>query len=160
VIAVRPATPIDLPRLADIHAQAFTRPWSPADLEALLTGQGRLALLAEVGAGAAGFILVQTVIDEGEILTLAVLPEHWRSGVGRALVLAAVKACHAAGAASLWLEVADDNAAALGLYAQVGFVDAGRRRGYYRREDGATADAVVLRRNLNSLPPSAYAAAP
>lgn len=160
MIQVRPATAADLPRLAEIHAGAFPHPWSASDLDVLLDTEGRRALLVEDEDGVAGFILTQTVADEGEILTLAVLPARRRGGVGRALVLAAVEACRTAGVARLWLEVAEDNAAARGLYAQAGFIDAGRRRGYYRRDDGGAADAVVLRRNLNSPPPSAYAAAP
>lgn len=44
----------------------------------------------------------------------------------------------------MFLEVAADNDAARALYAKLGFVEAGRRHGYY----GDGADALVLRHSL------------
>jgi ribosomal-protein-alanine N-acetyltransferase len=54
----------------------------------------------------------------------------------------------ARGATRLFLEVADDNAAALALYARAGFSEAGRRPGYYARPDGVRQDALILALNL------------
>jgi ribosomal-protein-alanine N-acetyltransferase len=54
----------------------------------------------------------------------------------------------AQGATRLFLEVADDNAAALALYARAGFSEAGRRPGYYARPDGGRQDALILALNL------------
>jgi Acetyltransferases len=53
----------------------------------------------------------------------------------------------ASGAQSLFLEVAEDNAAALGLYRSLGFVEVGRRPGYYdaRSGGGKEKQALVLR---------------
>ena len=50
----------------------------------------------------------------------------------------------------LWLEVAHDNDAALALYLRAGFETAGRRPGYYARGQGEYADALVMRRLLNT----------
>ena len=50
----------------------------------------------------------------------------------------------------MFLEVAVDNPAAIALYQAAGFVPAGRRRGYYRRQGADAMDALVLRRTLNS----------
>ena len=52
------------------------------------------------------------------------------------------------GVATLTLEVADDNAAALALYDDLGFERVGIRPAYYRRRDGALMDARLLRRIL------------
>lgn len=160
MIAVRPALAADLAGLAVIHAQAFARPWSEADLQAMLAGDGVSALVAEAGGTLAGFIMLRVVADEGEILTLAVVTAMRRRGAGRALVQAALESGRVGGAAALWLEVAEDNPAARQLYEQVDFAEIGRRKGYYPRSEGAAVDAVVLRRILNSPAPSAYAAAP
>jgi ribosomal-protein-alanine N-acetyltransferase len=53
------------------------------------------------------------------------------------------------GARTLFLEVAQDNSAARGLYAAHGFVQIGRRANYYRRRSGLV-DALVLRLLLSS----------
>ena len=93
------------------------------------------------------------MLDEAEVLTLAVRPHARRHGRGRALVQAAADLLAHAGAAELRLEVAADNAAALALYAACGFEPTGRRRGYYARGAGAPAmDALTLLRRLNSPP--------
>jgi ribosomal-protein-alanine N-acetyltransferase len=160
VIAVRPALPADLARLEAIHAEAFARPWPAAELQTMLASDGVSALVAEGDGALAGFIMLRVVADEGEILTLAVSLAMRRRGAGQALVLAAADSGRLTGAHTLWLEVADDNPAARQLYEQMDFVEIGRRKGYYPRPEGAAADAVVLRRILNSPAPSAYAAAP
>ena len=135
--------------LAEVHASAFPRPWSAGDLVDMMAGLGAAALGVEEDEGAlAGFVLIQAVAGEAEILTLAVSPRARRAGVGRALVEAAAAQAVAGGATALWLEVAQDNAPALALYRASGFAPAGLRRGYYRSGNEAV-DAVVMRRPLN-----------
>ncbi|MEG0818973.1 MAG: ribosomal protein S18-alanine N-acetyltransferase [Brevundimonas sp.] len=129
--------------LAAIHAEAFDAPWDAASLAALLASPGVFAVAEEDG-----FILIRVVADEAEILTLAVRPAARRSGLGGRLVQAAVVRAAALGAERLFLEVAEDNVAARALYARTGFVEAGRRRGYYARADGSREDALVLSLNF------------
>lgn len=130
-------------RLADLHAAAFAAPWDAAAFETLLGQAGVFAI--EVPQG---FILVRSVADEAEILTLAVAPAARRQGLGARLVRDGAAAAAARGAARLFLEVADDNVAALALYAGAGFVEAGRRPGYYARPEGGGQDALILALNL------------
>jgi len=146
----------DAPVLEALHAQAFDKPWSAADIGRMMHVLGGFGVLAEDAGGPAGFILARAIGGEGEILTLAVSPRSRRQGLGADLVEAAAAEAARRGAGTLFLEVAADNAAALGLYRKAGFEQAGLRRGYYAREGAAPADALVLRRRLNSPPPSDY----
>ena len=130
-------------RLADLHAGAFSAPWDAAAFESLLGQAGVFAIEAPQG-----FILIRSVADEAEILTLAVDPAARRQGLGARLVRDGAATAAARGAARLFLEVADDNAAALALYAGAGFIEAGRRTGYYARADGGRQDALILALNL------------
>lgn len=139
---LRAAGPEDAGALAALHADAFDRPWSQADIAAVMAGPGALALVVE----SRGFILCRAIAGEAEILTLAVSPAARRLGVGRALVEAAAGLAAQSGAGSLFLEVAHDNVAALALYASAGFERVGLRKGYY----ATGADAVVMRRALNT----------
>lgn len=136
------ATPGDAPALAAMHATAFDRPWGASEIGDLMTAPGAFGLVA----GDSGFILCRAIAGEAEVLTLAVTPAARRQGVGRALLEAATTLAAAAGADSMFLEVAAGNVAALALYAAAGFSRVGMRRGYYA--DGA--DAVVMRRALNT----------
>lgn len=139
---LRAAGPEDAGALAALHADAFDRPWSQADIAAVMAGPGALALVVE----SRGFILCRAIAGEAEILTLAVSPAARRLGVGRALVEAAAGLAATQAAESLFLEVAHDNVAALALYASAGFERVGLRKGYY----ATGADAVVMRRALNT----------
>lgn len=129
--------------MAAVHAAAFDRPWDAAAFQALMDQPGVLALGDEDG-----FILLRMAADEAEILTLAVRPEARRRGQGRALVRAATIQARLSGAGRLFLEVAEDNAAAGALYRQAGFVEVGRRPRYYPRTDGPDAAALLLALNL------------
>jgi ribosomal-protein-alanine N-acetyltransferase len=136
-------TPADLSAL---HARAFTtpRPWSETEFAALLADPLAFLLVE----GDAAFLLGRAVAGEAELLTIAVSPEARRLGLGRRLVGRFIYQARLRGAESAFLEVAEDNAAARGLYLSSGFTEAGRRRGYYRTPDGRAVDALVLVRSL------------
>ena len=132
--------------LAALHARCFTtpRPWSTADFTGLLADPLAFLLVE----GDAGFLLGRAVAGEAELLTLAIAPEARRLGLGRKLLARFLYQARLRGAETAYLEVAADNAAALALYRQAGFSEAGRRRGYYQRPDGQPVDALVLHRVL------------
>ena len=134
----------DAPALVALHAAAFPpeEQWDADAIRMLLGLRGGFGLLLP----AAGFVLARVAADEAEILTLAVAPAARRQGHGGALLAGAMAAAVARGAATMFLEVAEHNAAARGLYAAAGFTEAGRRRRYY--PDGS--DALVLRIELVS----------
>jgi len=138
------ATPAHAAALALIHAAAFSRgdAWGADAMALQLELPGAFGFIAPLG----GLVLARTVVDEAEILTLAVMPACRGSGIGRALLTQA--SVHAAerGARVLLLEVSTQNTPARALYCSAGFTEAGRRRGYYR--DGS--DALMLRRTLSS----------
>jgi ribosomal-protein-alanine N-acetyltransferase len=132
-----------------LHAEAFPEPWAAPEIERLMRILGGFGILAE-DETPLGFILARAVAGEAEILTLAVAPQARRQGVGRTLVEAAAAEASRRGAHTLFLEVAEDNPAAIALYEATDFQAAGLRRAYYARPDARPADALVLRRPLNS----------
>ena len=139
----------DAEALHALHALSFDQPWPAIEIERLMRIMGGFAVLAEAGTPQ-GFVLVRTVADEGEILTLAVAPAYRRRGIGRVLVDAAAAEAARRGARMLFLEVAEDNPGAIALYEAAQFQAAGLRRAYYARPGARPADAIVLRRTLNS----------
>ncbi|HEY8947692.1 MAG TPA: ribosomal protein S18-alanine N-acetyltransferase [Rhizomicrobium sp.] len=142
-MTIRPATPHDLPDLADIHARAFARGWGSQSLKALLSGPGVSAFLMEDDE-ICGFILVRVAADEAEILTIAVGPDRRQKGLGSGLLEHAALAAREGGASHMFLEVAAQNLPARNLYEKYGFREVGRRKAYY--EDGD--DALVLSAGL------------
>ncbi|MFI4936266.1 MAG: GNAT family N-acetyltransferase [Caulobacterales bacterium] len=147
---LRSASADEAEALAEIHAAAFETPWSGRDIAELMAGRGAFALAAETPERAlAAFILCQVIAGEAEVLTLAVRPSWRRKGLARALLEAALGLAGET-ASAMFLEVAADNLGALALYEAAGFAPVGRRSGYYLGRAGPGADAVVMRRTLNS----------
>lgn len=136
------ATVSHAPLMSALHAAAFPpgERWGAAAMALQLALPGAYGWVKEE----AGFVLARVAADEAEILTLAVVPGEQRRGHGRALLDAAMHSARSAGAAAMFLEVADGNEAAVGLYRSAGFVAVGLRPRYY--PDGRAA--CVLRRDL------------
>jgi len=94
-----------------------------------------------------GFALTLDLGREAEILSLAVLREHRRAGVGTTLLDAVCVEARERGVRSVVLEVAVNNVAARALYALNSFIVVGHRRNYYRQA-GGFFDGIILRREL------------
>jgi ribosomal-protein-alanine N-acetyltransferase len=142
---MRPASRADLAGLVALEQGAFSDPWTEAQLRDALEWSGAVALVAENDGGVIGYVLGRVVVDQAEILSLAVATPHRRRGIGRELLLAALAAMVGRGARSAWLEVRVSNLTARAMYQSAGFVAAGLRRDYYRQP---LEDAMILRREL------------
>ncbi len=148
--AVVAAGPADIERLAEMQATCFHEPWGAASIAKTLSMPGAFALLLRdttpAGRISAGFVIIQVVADHADLLTLGVIPGLRRRGhAGRLLGGALVRAA-GLGAKTVFLEVAEDNPAALELYRRAGFETMGRREGYYRDTEGRRIAAVTMRR--------------
>ena len=151
-IELIPAGMVHAELLAGMHKICFAEPWSARSMMEVLAMPGAEGLIALDGGalrpgadspGPAGLVLWGRVLDEAEILTIAVLPPWRRQGLGGLLLRAALEAAAAAGAESMFLEAAADNLAALALYERHDFQRIGLRKGYY-----AGVDAVTMRRPI------------
>jgi ribosomal-protein-alanine N-acetyltransferase len=147
---LRPLRAVQAVDCARIHAQAFAFPWAQSELESLISSPNAAATAALDPANARlrGFALSRLAADEAEILTIAIDSRLRRGGVGRDLLRAHLNQVAAAGAKKVFLEVAVGNAGALALYKRFQFVQVGERKGYYVRQDGEPAMALVMRRDL------------
>lgn len=138
--------------LGALFEACFDEPYGDAAVATLLASPGSRALVAQRSADgasqAAGFVIVRTAADEAEILSIGVVPAMRRMGVGRALLAAAVSHAASAGAAAVFLEVGEDNAAARAMYAGAGFAPVGRRPDYYQRADRSRISAIIMRKFL------------
>lgn len=148
--SIRPLQVRDAAAVADLHAAGFAHAWAAHEIEALLVD----AAVVGQGIGPAadalfGFVLSRCAADEAEILSIAVDRRHRGAGLAGRLLRAHLGRLSARGIRHVFLEVDEGNAAARALYARCGFVEVGRRAGYYRRPDGSTANALVLRRDLD-----------
>lgn len=142
--AVREAVAADAGALAQIHARAFRHGWDSAEFERLIAERAvRAHVVGEGPRGAPmGFVLSHVVAPEAEILSVAVRTDRRGRGLGGALLRRHLARLAAEGVTTSFLEVEEGNAAALALYGRLGYVQVGRRKGYYA---GGGADALLLR---------------
>ena len=75
--------------------------------------------------------------------------EQLSAGIGRQMLMLLIERARQAGMGDAFLEVRPSNPLALALYQSVGFVQIGRRKGYYQAENGRE-DALVLKLDLTS----------
>lgn len=150
IVDVRPGGIDDLADVTSVMMRAFDprfgEAWTSAQCVALLGLPGATLHVARA-PGLIGFALSRSVLDECELMLLAVEPTRRRAGVGRALLDRVGEDAAAAGAKSLFLEVRANNAA-LHFYRKAGFRQVGERRDYYRGADGQSFNAETYRRDL------------
>lgn len=148
-ISVRPMRKIDMDAVAKIYGASFDEPWPRPVVESLYSTPAAWGLLASIkapeGDTPVGFILARTVIDEVDIMSVGVHPQHRRKGIGRTLVDAVIHSVNPNLGGVVILEVAEDNPAAQKLYANAGFNVVGRRPGYYIRVGNVKVAALLMR---------------
>ena len=147
MVNITPGGADDLPSIMPVMAAAFgTRfgeAWTESQCLGVVSMPGsHLAIAGDDSV--AGFALSRVIVDECELMLLAVKPEVQRGGIGRALLDAVIASARMTNAASVFLEVRDANPAIM-LYTSAGFVEVGRRRGYYRGALGEIFDALTFR---------------
>lgn len=141
---LRPATPQDLARLAEIERTCFGRADAEDALAAELDRAWSRLFVDDRGESLAGFVNLWRVADEVEVLFVATAPAWRRQGVARALMVYALQAARDEGAARALLEVRRSNAPAIALYRGLRFEVVGERRRYY--DDGE--DALLMASDL------------
>ena len=93
-------------------------------------------------------MLCWLIEDQCDLLSMGVLPDHRRDGVGIMLLDYALANAASLDAKYMMLEVNINNEAAQTLYEAQGFEKFSVRKGYYTGADGALADAVCMRKGL------------
>lgn len=150
----RPAGPEDVDGIATVRVRSWQAGYAgivPQDhLDALTPeaeaarmrsrGPGRRSHVAEVGGRVLGWSAIGPYNDQeevappsagaGEIYAIYVLPEHWGTGVGRALMAYSLERLAADGLAPVLLWVLEDNARARRFYEAAGFAADGARHTY------------------------------
>ena len=153
-VRIRIAAPRDLPDIVTLMGRAFDprfgEAWSGSQLIGALAVPDTWVQVATTPESVIGFTLVRRILDEAELMLIAVEPQHRTVGLGRQLMAAAVSQAVFRGARTMFLEVRDGNAAATTLYRATGFVEIGRRRDYYNGADQQKFDAITLRMPLSA----------
>ena len=124
--------PQHVPQVAALERLCFSDPWSEASVASELDNELSLWLVALEGEQVAGYVGSQTVLDETDMMNIAVQPECRRRGIAAALIGELVNQLREHGSHVLRLEVRESNVPAIALYESMGFTQLGLRKNYYR----------------------------
>ena len=132
-------------QVAELEKICFSDPWSENSVASELKNHLSCWLVAEEDGKVAGYVGSQTVIDESDMMNVAVHPDHRRKGIAEALVVELVEALRKRESHCLTLEVRASNKPAKALYEKLGFTQVGLRKNYYRNPK---EDALILRKEF------------
>ncbi len=126
----------------------FGEAWTEGQLRGALMLPGTLLYLAQIDNHLTGFALTRTVLDETELLLIAVSPESRGQSIGSRLLAAIVNHCQSHHVANIFLEMRENNEA-VHFYQRHHFAIIGQRPGYYRGLNGQKFDALTFSRSIS-----------
>ena len=135
--------PSDVDQMAQIEASAHSHPMSLNNLAHFFGHLYRVFGLTHTSGQLLGFAIIQQIVDEVTLLDICLVPAEQGQGFGRLLLDAIIEDAKNAGAVVVMLEVRESNLAARALYQNRGFVETGRRKGYYLLAEGKE-DAILM----------------
>lgn len=137
--------------LSNLHKSCFAKGWGPLEFESFFERKGVFAAVAHHKQhGDIGFVLCWLIEDQCDLLSMGVLPDYRRDGVGIMLLEYAMEHAASLGAKHMMLEVNINNTAAQTLYEAHGFEKFSVRKEYYSNADGTRSDAICMRKMLNA----------
>jgi ribosomal-protein-alanine N-acetyltransferase len=139
---IRKMTLDDLELVVAIDQASFSLPWPARSFQFELTDNpAARCWVADLEGRVVGMMVAWLIVDEIHIATIATHPDYRRQGIGKKLLLHTLQSAQEEGAITSFLEVRESNDAALEMYRKFGFVESGRREGYYKDND---EDAMLM----------------
>jgi ribosomal-protein-alanine N-acetyltransferase len=150
---IRRCDPSDIIPVMEINLKTLPEHYSDYFYESLLAELPEAFLVAEVERKLVGYIMCKIeygfsnfkklgFVKKGHVVSVAVLPEHRKKGIGRALIEEAIAGVKLKKSDELYLEVRCSNTEAIRLYEKLGFVIKQRLKAYYR--DGEDASLMAI----------------
>lgn len=132
-VVIRPAGVHDLAGLVELEQTCSGMPWREISLRQDLTDHvaAHYWVAVDPAGAVVGSVSCWVVLDEAEIVNLAVLPLWRRRGIARRLLQHLIGQVKNLGVAKVFLDVRETNQAAIALYSGSGFMPVGRRSAYY-----------------------------
>jgi ribosomal-protein-alanine N-acetyltransferase len=140
-LSVRDMQVADLPAVIAIEKASFTSPWSEESVLSEIYSSQSLTRVAIENQNIVGYYIAKLVIDEGQLLDIAVKPECRQQGIADLLMGDLLSGLRLKRVVKLFLEVRATNAAAINLYRKYGFASISTRKNYYKNP---VEDAYIM----------------
>lgn len=140
----------DSDSLHQIHSKCFVPYWDKNTFDTFLKDHsifGYKACLIGRPLQILGFCICRLILDEAEVITIAVHPHHRQQGIGHLLMDSTLRHLHRERATKLFLEVEENNLAALALYQHFEFKKISKRTAYYQSQNDRI-DAIIMQKTF------------
>lgn len=118
-------------QIAQLEKSCIPDGWSENAFKQALENPNALIFAAVRGGEVVGFLNGSYVLDEAELLNIAVSENHRKSGIAGMLVTEFERELRKLNVKTVYLEVRESNAPARKLYEKHGFTQNGLRKNYY-----------------------------
>ena len=135
----------DLDQVMEIEEDLFSVPWTREGFLTYLMKKDTMFFVVEEKEKILGFCSMMTVLDEGDILNVAVRRDRQKEGIGQFLVDSILRMADMQGIRLVHLEVREGNRTARRLYERLGFKEDGLRRNYY---EDPVENAVLMTKEM------------
>lgn len=130
-----------LSQVLKIENESFTHPWSEESFKSELKKDSSVKIVALDNEKVLGYAVLETILDEGSLLIIAVSELHRKKGIAQALFDRLEEVREEKNLSFITLEVRSSNESALALYKKKGFETVAVRKGYY---SSPIEDAVIM----------------
>jgi len=131
----------DINEVVEIEAMVQSHPWTKHQFsEAVESYQ---STVIEIQGKVIGFCILQPVLDEANLLLMAIDPKFHGNGYGFKLLDDSINLLKN-DPIQIFLEVRENNLAAIGLYEKSGFHQIDLRKNYYPNVDGTREHAIIM----------------
>ena len=131
----------DIDRVVEIERLVQTHPWSRQQFQESLTSYQ--CTVYEQANQVVGFCILQPVVDEANLLLMAIHPSQQGKGLGYELLDHSIQQLKN-NPVQIFLEVRESNIPAIHLYEKTGFHQIDLRKNYYPNIDGSKEHAVIM----------------
>lgn len=131
----------DLESVAAIERLVQTHPWNKQQFQESLASYQ--CTVYEQANQVVGFCILQPVLDEANLLLMAIHPSQQGKGLGYKLLDQSIQQLKN-NPIQIFLEVRESNTAAIRLYEKTGFHQIDVRKNYYPNQDGSREHAVIM----------------
>ena len=128
--------------LDNLDISNFDDFWNIDILKDELTSETSQFFCAKYENKIVGFAGIKIVLDEADIMNIAVKKDYRRQGIATLLLNHILTVCKEKSIKTINLEVNEDNFSAISLYQKLGFKECGRRKQYYDNK----YDAILMKK--------------
>ena len=131
----------DLVAVTQIEKLVQSHPWTQKQFEESIASYQSTVI--EVQGAVVGFCILQPVLDEANLLLMAIHPSQQGKGLGYQLLDQSIAMLRNE-PIQIFLEVRESNQAAIALYEKADFHQIDLRKNYYPLEKGGREHAVIM----------------